>query len=110
MNEEAAQQQALINGGSNPTQSKMDLDKMVHSASLDSKVADAVMGANGNNPKQTQQKVFKAVQDVMKNMPNKGNANPTSNITPFDVANGVIKQIGGNVPQIGATAGFTNRQ
>jgi hypothetical protein len=109
MNEEAAMQPA-INGGSNPTQSKQDLDKMVHQASMDPKIADAALNVNGNNPKTTQQNVFKAVQTNMRNMPNKGNASPNSNLTPFDVTNGVLKQVGGNVPQIGATAGFTNRQ
>lgn len=107
MNEEM---QAPINGGPNPTQSKQDLDKMVKQASMDPKVADAAVNVNGNNPKAIQQNVFKAVQNNMKNSPNKGNANPNSNLTSFDVANGVIGQLGGNVPQIGATAGFTNRQ
>lgn len=108
MNEEGMA--PAINGGPNPTQSKQDLDKMVHQASMDPKVADAAVSVTGSNPKMTQQNVLKAVQSNMKNMPNKGNASPNSNITSFDVANSVIKQVGGNVPQIGATAGFTNRQ
>jgi hypothetical protein len=99
----------VITSGPNPTQDKQQLGKLVQQVSMDPKVAQAAVNVGPNNPRKTQQDTLKAVQQSMQSQPNKGNANPNANITAFDVTNQILKQAGGNVPQLGATAGFTNR-
>jgi hypothetical protein len=99
----------VITAGPNPTADKQQLGKLVQQVSMDPAIANVAINAGSNNPRKTQQDTLKAVQQSLQKQPNKGGANPNANITAFDVTNAVLKQTGANVPQLGATAGFTNR-
>jgi len=106
--QEDQQQQTPINGGQNPTKNNQDLTKMVQQFTMDPKINDLVTDNGASTPGAVQAKVIKSVQDSFRSKPPVTSGGATT-VTPIDVANGVMRQINPNVPQIGAKPGSMNR-